>query len=229
MDFLSQFDPLRPLRHVRPRNDDSLYTSRRPSRAPPRQFSRTETEVITKSADKDVFEDIELWPRGEPIADPEPDTPLGRTRREIITEFKWWTEEYFYAFVCVAFATGLGLMLKYFDNSLVPQALFWNVQFDTIVIALVTVVRVSLKAFVEAAISQGAWLWVAARSQRRCKHVSRLKDFKLFDEASRGLKGSLILLWCLKFRFVVLAGVGRSDICCKVTPPIAGISVLSGL
>ena len=41
-------------------------------------------------------------------------------------------------------------LLKHYDNHLVPEDIFWGVQFDTLLIALVTVVRVSLKAFVEA-------------------------------------------------------------------------------
>ena len=62
-----------------------------------------------------------------------------------------------------------------------------GIQIDTIIIALISIVRVSLKAIVEGAISQSAWNWVSERSQLRCHHRARFSDFKLFDEASRGM------------------------------------------
>jgi hypothetical protein len=208
MDFTRYFDPLRPLRHFRPQTDDSSrYTLRQSSRVLSRQDSYHAsrhafcTELpTTKEVDGDAFEDIELQPHGVKIPDPAINTRLGRKKREVVSVLKWWREEYIYAFICVATAVGIFVLLKHYDNRLVPVNMFWGVQFDTLLIALVTMVRVSIKAFVEAAVSQGAWLWVAARSQRRCRHASRLKDFKMFDEASRGLKGSLILLWNFKFR-----------------------------
>ncbi len=52
---------------------------------------------------------------------------------------------------------------------------------------MTTVVRVSMKGIVESSISQGAWIWVSSERQKRCKHHARLQDFRLFDEASRGL------------------------------------------
>lgn len=90
-------------------------------------------------------------------------------------------------------------LLEHYDSRVVPE-LSWGLQLDTAIIALVTVVRVSLKAIVESSISQGAWIWVSEAAQMRSDHHARLDDFKLFDEASRGLWGSICLIWRMKFR-----------------------------
>ncbi|KAK3336707.1 hypothetical protein B0T19DRAFT_396425 [Cercophora scortea] len=116
-----------------------------------------------------------------------------------------WQEEYFCALLCLATATSLGVLLHHYDEQVVPE-LGWGVQIDTAIIALVTVVRVSMKAFVETAVSQGAWVWVSEAAQRRDGHEARLKDFKVFDEASRGLWGSLCLLWRLRLRHLGCVG-----------------------
>ncbi|KAK3694909.1 hypothetical protein B0T22DRAFT_86784 [Podospora appendiculata] len=119
--------------------------------------------------------------------------------RKYFSSASWWQEEYWCALLCVVTATSLALLLHHYDDQVVPE-LGWGIQIDTAIIALVTVVRVSMKAFVETAVSQGAWIWVSEMSQRRCRHSARLSDFKVFDEASRGLWGSLCLLWRLKLR-----------------------------
>ena len=100
------------------------------------------------------------------------------------------------------------------DGHLVPQ-LGWGLQLDTAIIALVTVTRVSMTAIVEAAISQGAWIWISEAAQRRSPHKALFSDFRLFDDASRGVLGSLSLLWRLKLRWVgclsVRKGTDRWD------------------
>jgi len=59
-----------------------------------------------------------------------------------------------------------------------------------------------MSAIVEAAISQGAWIWISEAGQHRSRHRAQLSDFKVFDEASRGMLGSLNLLWRMKLRYV---------------------------
>lgn len=77
--------------------------------------------------------------------------------------------------------------LVQFDDELEPN--FGGLALNTVIIAIMTVYRVALKAIVETALSQGAWIWVSASRQRRGKNTTpaRLEDFKMFDEASRGL------------------------------------------
>ncbi|KAI0539744.1 hypothetical protein GGR58DRAFT_512122 [Xylaria digitata] len=59
-----------------------------------------------------------------------------------------------------------------------------------------SVYRLALKAIVETCIGQGAWIWVSGF--RKGKKEAKLEDFKMFDEASRGLYGALVLLWRMK-------------------------------
>jgi len=80
----------------------------------------------------------------------------------------------------------LTLLLIKYDGRVVPE-LIGGLQLDTFIIAMTSVVRVAMKAIVESSVSQGAWLWVSRAQQKRCQHRARLRDFKLFDEASRGL------------------------------------------
>lgn len=98
----------------------------------------------------------------------------------------WWQDEYWDAMISFLAAAGLVVLLQQLDNKPEPE-LGWGLQIDTAFIALISVVRVAIKGMVESAISQGAWIWVSERSQKRCKHYARLADFKNFDEASRGL------------------------------------------
>jgi hypothetical protein len=59
-----------------------------------------------------------------------------------------------------------------------------------------------MSAIIETAISQGAWIWISEAGQRRSQQRARLPDFKGFDEASRGMLGSLYLPWQMKLRYV---------------------------
>lgn len=120
-------------------------------------------------------------------------TPL---KRRLLGSARWWAEEYFYAAVCVVTTVSLGVLLAVFDGRPVVQRLPLGVELGAVFIALMTAVRISLKAIVEACISQGAWLWVsgARRRKGRGRRAAKLDHFRLFDEASRGLLGSLVLL-----------------------------------
>lgn len=199
----------------------------------------------------DGFEDVDLGGadaekrrrnnnnnRHRPPPPPPPPEKRGRhgewSRQEGVERFlwsaaRWWQDEFWMLAVCVGTATGLAALLRHYDSRVVPESLagLGGLQLDTAVIALVTVVRVSLKAVVETALSQGAWLWVSERAQQRrwrrrqksqksrgcCggggaesgarsdgddAAAARLSDFKVFDEASRGLWGSLCLIWRMK-------------------------------
>ncbi len=63
-----------------------------------------------------------------------------------------------------------------------------------------SVYRLALKAIVETCVGQGAWIWVSGF--RKGNTEAKLEDFKMFDEASRGLYGAIVLLWRMKARFV---------------------------
>ncbi|KAI1827489.1 hypothetical protein F4861DRAFT_536056 [Xylaria intraflava] len=67
-----------------------------------------------------------------------------------------------------------------------------------------SVYRLALKAIVETCVGQGAWIWVSGF--RKGKTEARLEDFKMFDDASRGLYGALVLLWRMKARHFACIG-----------------------
>ncbi|KAI0596517.1 hypothetical protein F4775DRAFT_594201 [Biscogniauxia sp. FL1348] len=67
-----------------------------------------------------------------------------------------------------------------------------------------SIFRLALKGVVETCVSQGAWIWVSGFRKGRTE--ARLEDFKMFDEASRGLYGSMVLIWRLKASHLACAG-----------------------
>ncbi len=151
---------------------------------------RTGPFSISRHVSLDRFEDINLQDV-EALKDhpPEEDTEDERELRRFaryVTIFQWWRDEWFYTIVCTVFAAGLTVLLVKYDGEVVPD-LIGGLQLDTFIIAMTTVVRVSMKGIVESSLSQAAWVWVSKARQKRCKHRARLQDFKLFDEASRGL------------------------------------------
>ncbi|POR32856.1 Uncharacterized protein TPAR_06940 [Tolypocladium paradoxum] len=119
------------------------------------------------------------------------------TKRRYISSFTWWADEYRCAVLCMVGLAVLTLVLWHFDGKLAPD-FGPGMELDMIVIAIMTLVRVTLGSIVEACICQGAWIWVSKSHQARTQNKARLEDFKVFDEASRGLLGSLALLWRLK-------------------------------
>ncbi|KAK2034003.1 hypothetical protein LX32DRAFT_724714 [Colletotrichum zoysiae] len=120
--------------------------------------------------------------------------------------YKWWNDEYRLVAVCILGAIALGIIFKKFDKRVVPQ-LHGNIDFDVIIVAMFTCVRVAMSGMVESSISQAAWIWVSESRQRRTNNMRAvLQDFKIYDEASRGLWGSLCLLWRLRGRHLACIG-----------------------
>ncbi|KAH8682211.1 hypothetical protein BX600DRAFT_492281 [Xylariales sp. PMI_506] len=129
--------------------------------------------------------------------------------RTIRSTLGWWKEEYIYCAFCLSAAAGLLALLIEYDGKLEPR-LGAGLEFSTVMIAIMTIFRVALKAIVEASLSQGAWIWVSAARQRRKSKTepARLGDFKMFDEASRGLWGSICLVWRLRGAHLACVGAG---------------------
>ncbi|OBR10601.1 hypothetical protein CH63R_06293 [Colletotrichum higginsianum IMI 349063] len=101
--------------------------------------------------------------------------------------YKWWNDEYRLVAVCITGAIVLGIIFGRFDKQVVPQ-LKGGIDFDVVIVAMFTCVRVAMSGIVESSISQAAWIWVSEARQRRTNNMrARLEDFKIYDEASRGL------------------------------------------
>ncbi|KAI0008713.1 hypothetical protein F4779DRAFT_641419 [Xylariaceae sp. FL0662B] len=105
--------------------------------------------------------------------------------------------------MCLLVAGGLLALLWVFDGKLEPE---WrsDLQFSTIVIAVMSAYRMALKGIVETCVSQGAWIWVSGFRKGRTE--ARLEDFKMFDEAAKGLWGCLVLLWRMKGKHLACVG-----------------------
>ncbi|KAI2638562.1 hypothetical protein GGS21DRAFT_488654 [Xylaria nigripes] len=106
-----------------------------------------------------------------------------------------WQGEYMYCLISVTAAVVLIILLYIYNGKSEPS---WSgdLRLSTALIAIMSIYRLGLKAIVETCISQGAWIWVSGF--RKGKTEAKLEDFKLFDEASRGLYGALALLWRMK-------------------------------
>ncbi|KAK1969263.1 hypothetical protein LY78DRAFT_700934 [Colletotrichum sublineola] len=74
--------------------------------------------------------------------------------------YKWWNDEYRLVAVCILGAIALGIIFRKFDKRVVPQ-LRGNIDFDVIIVAMFTCVRVAMSGIVESSISQAAWIWVS--------------------------------------------------------------------
>nr|XP_036581537.1 uncharacterized protein CTRU02_08587 [Colletotrichum truncatum]KAF6789888.1 hypothetical protein CTRU02_08587 [Colletotrichum truncatum] len=125
--------------------------------------------------------------------------PRPRPKSNYKSLYKWWNDEYRLVAVCVAGAIALGIVFQQFDNQLVPK-LPGGIDFDVVIVAMFTCVRVAMSGIVESSISQAAWIWVSEARQRRTNDMrAKLEDFKIYDEASRGLH-----LACIGAMIVVL-------------------------
>jgi hypothetical protein len=131
--------------------------------------------------------DLEAFGGGEPKTDVTVDLRQTRQIRAYFTLlFKWWHDEWVSTFLCLLVTAMLVLLLVKYDGQPVPD-LLGDWQLDTFVIAMTSVIRVSMGFIVESSMSQAAWIWVSKARQGRCKHKAKLQDFKLFGDASRGL------------------------------------------
>lgn len=109
-----------------------------------------------------------------------------QNKRIYLAAFRWWTDEYKCAVIGALSIILLAILLWYYDGKIAPH-ISPGLELDMLVIALVTIARVAMGNIVEACLSQCAWIWISKSHQLRTKTHARLEDFKLFDEASRGL------------------------------------------
>lgn len=133
------------------------------------------------------------------IHDDSPQASRAAANHPRSSAFKWWWIEILCslgAMVCIAILAGL---LNHYDGK--PQPNWDKITLNTVVAAISTVTKTLFMIPVGAAISQGAWTWFVAKQRQQCR--SRLLDLDKFDEASRGVWGSLKLLFKLRFMYVV--------------------------
>jgi len=115
--------------------------------------------------------------------------------RGLIRRLKGWSYEGLAILVSVTSFTGLVIALRGFDGKPQEDWKYTHVTRNTIIAAISTIAHTSLLAAVTISISQNKWTWISQQAGK----ARRLKDLKIFDDASRGVKGSLHLLAIINF------------------------------
>ncbi|KAF2420526.1 hypothetical protein EJ08DRAFT_620730 [Tothia fuscella] len=110
---------------------------------------------------------------------------------------RWWIWELFGMITCVICLLAICITLRVFDGKPLPSIPF-SISLNTIASLLGTAIKTTLLLVVTSAISQLKWLWFH-RTDRE------LQDLQVFDEASRGPWGAMVLL---KTSGISLASLG---------------------
>ncbi|KAJ0306320.1 hypothetical protein COL516b_004778 [Colletotrichum fioriniae] len=79
-----------------------------------------------------------------------PPRPLPKSDYKSI--YKWWNDEYRLVAVCVIGAIVLGIIFKNYDQQPIPQLMNGDLDFDVIIVAMFTCVRVAMSGIVETSI-----------------------------------------------------------------------------
>ncbi|KAJ4246011.1 hypothetical protein NW762_013755 [Fusarium torreyae] len=123
------------------------------------------------------------------------------SRRKSWTGSNWLVEGTSVLVSCLI-TLGLCLLLARFDGHNAPDfgsVPNWGITLNTIVAIMINLaVATSISAVVEC-VSQLKWLWFSEQPRS-------LADIQIFDEASRGLFGSLKLIWGIRQRSVASLG-----------------------
>ncbi|KAI2472607.1 hypothetical protein F4781DRAFT_420013 [Annulohypoxylon bovei var. microspora] len=95
-----------------------------------------------------------------------------------------------YSGVCLLTACVLVALMYVFDGQPEPQ---WssNLQYGTVIIAIMSCFRLALKA---------------VSGFRKGSVEAKIEDFKMFDEAATGLWGSLVLIWRMRGKHLACVG-----------------------
>ncbi|KIW04641.1 uncharacterized protein PV09_04386 [Verruconis gallopava] len=127
---------------------------------------------------------------------------LGNPRRHTpswsLNKSQNWTLELACVFISLACMAALLVLFIYFDKKPLSS---WHFYFslNTVASTLGTTAKSSMLLAVGSAIGQGKWQWFYNNPQP-------LRDFDVFDEATRGPLGSIRLLWTLRARHLAVLG-----------------------
>lgn len=111
-----------------------------------------------------------------------------------------WVLECVASGVSIAGLVALVAVLAHFNHK-DSQELGYGVTLNALVAAMSTVIRTSTMVSIAEVLGQAKWLWFGDARQRQ---VRRLADLEVFDKATRGSWGSLLLLWRIKGLYVLL-------------------------
>jgi hypothetical protein len=112
-------------------------------------------------------------------------TDLKRSKFSIASLEYWWVLEIVALFLSAVLLAATGVLLQHYDNE--PQPVWEMMSLNTLVAWMGTLSRALVLLPVSRSLGQLKWTWFAARSRN-------LDDVRYFDDASRGVIGSVQLL-----------------------------------
>ena len=110
----------------------------------------------------------------------------------------WWLFELFAWIFSVTTLCFLVLILHQYDGKKQSDWPSQAFTLNALVALIATLTRASLLVPIAQAISQAKWDWFSNRRWREARGGKPLADLEVFDHASRGVCGSLELLWRFK-------------------------------
>lgn len=116
------------------------------------------------------------------------------------SDLAWWTYEIFAMVISVtAFASIVTILSIYDGHAMSTLGLPTGLTLNAIIAALATVSRASLMVPIASVLVQELWLYFAKEAKKQtCS--SRLRELNVFDIASRGSWGSLLLLYSINYK-----------------------------
>lgn len=97
------------------------------------------------------------------------------------------------AFSSICFVAVVGVLILFDEKSFSTWSFVFNISINTIIVVLSTLSRTALLVPVASCISQLKWIHIV-------EALRRLYDIQMFDDASRGPWGSVVLIWNLHIR-----------------------------
>lgn len=144
---------------------------------------------------------------------PNPQLTKKNTARAAIQTDDWWLWELAGIFISAAALAGMVGFLLYLNNKPQPNwaytssaktiagktiaPLTLSVSPNSLLSLMSTVARICVLIPITKGLAQLKWVWFAEKERD-------LRDFEVFDNATRGVTGSLFLVWKLKFRLVCI-------------------------
>lgn len=126
---------------------------------------------------------------------PLPKTPYSLVSRVSRISMDSWAWEFACWLLSIACLIAIIIILRVYDGEALPQ---WDlgITLNAMVSVFASIAKAALLFPVTECISQLKWVWFATESRK-------LQDFEMFDNASKGLWGSILLLCTPKTRYVM--------------------------
>lgn len=133
--------------------------------------------------------------------------PKAKHSSSIRTQF-WWKLELFAAALSVAGMLTLLALFFYFDGK---EQQKWHIlthfTLNAVVALVTTVTKTALGAVVGSTLCQNMWNFYASKVSDHERSGRPIELLPVFEDASRGLLGSLRLIWVLRGKYVIVSAL----------------------